>query len=87
MTNDEDGTGAGVASLPQAQREDRAELGSAKTRGMMENLGVVSHELRNSVGVLRNATRVIETSPCDLPLVTKARQLIEARLTRWKADR
>jgi two-component system, sensor histidine kinase len=47
---------------------------------MMENLAVVSHELRNSLGIIRNATRVIETSPWDVPLVTKSRQLIERQI-------
>jgi signal transduction histidine kinase len=47
---------------------------------MMENLAVVSHELRNSVGVIRNASRVIERSPCDAHVVTQARQLIERQI-------
>jgi signal transduction histidine kinase len=50
---------------------------------MDSNLAMVSHELRNSIGVIRNATRIIEASPCGVP-VEKARQLIERQVVQME---
>jgi signal transduction histidine kinase len=56
---------------------------------MIESLAVVSHELRNSIGVIRNAARVLETAPDERPVVEKVRQLIErqvGQMTRLVGD-
>ncbi len=56
------------------------ELGT-KTRRNDEFMAVVSHELRNSLGAIRNAAGVLRTDLSAPPVIANARLLIERQVS------
>src|SRR5688572_3703434 len=55
----------------------RADDPAAANRRMNEHLAVVAHELRNSLGAIRMAARLMEMNQRKPPLLGKARLVIE----------
>jgi signal transduction histidine kinase len=67
-----DGNGDGSAQ--------RFAKSSVATTPGAERIAIISHELRNSLGVVGNAARMLR-SPVDIALIERARTLIERHVT------
>lgn len=69
----------GSAGRPRPWQEEqgRAADRAAADRRMNEHLAVVSHELRNSLGAIRIAARLMEINRSEPPVAEKARLVIE----------
>jgi signal transduction histidine kinase len=59
------------------EQQGRATDPATADRRMNEHLAVVSHELRNSLGAIRIAARLMEINQRDPSVAEKARQVIE----------
>lgn len=62
------------------EERGRAEGRAEANRHMNEQLAVISHELRNFVCVIRNASRLMESSQRAPPVTEKARLIIDRQV-------
>jgi len=67
------------ARLLRKERERPEDLAAAYRR-MNEHLALVSHELRNSLGAIRNAARLMQVKQGEAGIVEKARLIIDGQI-------